>query len=48
VVAHRIFKNDKEIVEGREIRAWVVRDEAAPSGIKAAPIPDAVKARFDD
>ena len=48
VVAHRIFKNDSEIVEGREIRAWVVRDESARTGIRAAPIPDAVKARFED
>jgi 4-hydroxybenzoyl-CoA thioesterase len=48
VVGHRVKKDGKAIVEGREIRAWTVRDETAPTGIKAAAIPDAVKAKFDE
>ena len=47
VVKHVIAKDGKPIVEGQEIRVWAAKDASAPEGIKAAPIPDDIKAKFD-
>jgi 4-hydroxybenzoyl-CoA thioesterase len=47
VVKHTIAKGGRTIVEGQEIRVWAARDADAPEGIKAAPIPDDIKARFE-
>ncbi len=46
VVKHVVTLNGDVLVEGSEIRAWAVADEAAPNGIKAAEIPDDIKTRF--
>ena len=46
VVKHVITKDGRTIVEGQEIRVWAAKDASAPEGIKAAPIPDDIKAKF--
>ncbi len=46
VVKHTITKGDKVIVEGHEIRVWAAKDPSAPEGIKAASIPEEIKAKF--
>lgn len=46
-VRHRILKGDLEAVVGHEVRAWVAVDDSHPNGIRARPVPDAVRARFD-
>jgi 4-hydroxybenzoyl-CoA thioesterase len=48
VIAHEISKDGQLCVEGRDIRAWVAQDQTAPNGIRAVPIPDDVKRRFQD
>jgi 4-hydroxybenzoyl-CoA thioesterase len=45
-VAHRLAVGGELAVEGRESRVWAKRDDAAPSGIKALPIPEDIVARF--
>jgi 4-hydroxybenzoyl-CoA thioesterase len=46
VVKHVITKDGKPIVEGQENRVWAMKDAASPECIKAASIPDDIKARF--
>ncbi len=46
VVKHLVTKNDKPIAEGQEVRVWAALDPGAPEGVRAAPIPDEIKARF--
>lgn len=46
VVKHVITKDGRTIVEGQEIRVWAMTDAAAPEGIRAASIPDDIKAKF--
>ena len=46
LVKHRICNAGDVIAEGSELRAWVVRDDTAPNGIKAAPVPEEIKCRF--
>ena len=46
VVKHQIAKGGRIIVDGHEIRVWAAKDASAPEGIKAAPIPDDIKALF--
>jgi 4-hydroxybenzoyl-CoA thioesterase len=46
VVKHVITKDGKTIVEGQEIRVWAMKDATTPEGIKAASIPDDIKAKF--
>jgi len=46
VVKHQITKGGKTIVDGHEIRVWAAKDPSAPEGIRAAPIPDDIKALF--
>lgn len=48
LVRHRIDHVDgRPALEGFERRAWVVRDPAAPRGMRAVAIPAAVKQRFE-
>lgn len=47
LVKHQITKAGKTIVDGHELRVWAVKDPSAPEGIKAATIPDDIKALFD-
>lgn len=46
VMFHEVHKQGQLCVEGRDIRAWVARDDTAPNGIRAVPIPDEVKRKF--
>lgn len=46
-VKHTIFNGGVAAVEGHEVRAWVVVDPSAPNGIRAVPVPDHVRARFE-
>jgi len=46
VVDHEVYKAGELAAECREVRAWVVSDDAAPNGIRAMPIPEEVKSRF--
>jgi len=47
-VEHKVFNKGALAVEGYELRAWVAPDESHPSGIRALPVPAAVRARFED
>lgn len=47
-IEHRIFNKGELAVEGHEIRAWVAEDDSHPSGIRSLPIPEEIKARFED
>jgi len=43
---HRLSSARKVAVEGSETRAWMIRDPAAPGGMKAQAIPAEVVARL--
>lgn len=45
---HKVFNRGELAVEGYEIRAWVAKDETHPSGIRTLPLPEEIKARFED
>jgi len=47
VVKHVVSRGDQVLVEGREIRVWAVNDASRPVGIRAAEIPEEVKAKFE-
>ena len=47
VVRHDVIKNGKIIVEGKEVRACVVKDPGNPNGIRAEPIPEVVITKFE-
>ena len=47
LVKHQITREGDVIAEGQELRAWVIKDETSPGGIKAAPVPEEVKRRFN-
>ncbi len=47
VVEHRIRAGDREIAEGREVRVWAMDAPDRPSGIRAVPMPDEIRARFE-
>ncbi len=44
VQLHRVMRGDTLICEGRETRAFVVRDAENPKRLRAIPIPDDIKA----
>lgn len=46
LVRHVMRNGDRVVFEGREIRAWAVKDDAAPNGLRAVPVPADVKALF--
>ncbi len=46
-VRHRLLKEGAVAVEGEETRVWAVRDQNRPSGIRGAPIPRDLIARFE-
>ena len=49
VVKHTLTHSDgKPALEGFERRVWIERAEDSPKGMRAVPVPDAVKARFED
>ncbi|NQV57310.1 MAG: acyl-CoA thioesterase [Rhodospirillales bacterium] len=45
-VKHQAICGGEVVVESTETRAWVVRDEASPKGMKATTIPDEIKLQF--
>ncbi|MAF49503.1 MAG: thioesterase family protein [Rhodospirillales bacterium] len=47
VVKHVVSRDGETLLEGQEIRAWAVHDPEVPKGIRAAEIPEEVKARFE-
>lgn len=47
LVKHQITREGDVIAEGQELRAWVIKDETSPGGIKAASVPEEVKQRFN-
>jgi 4-hydroxybenzoyl-CoA thioesterase len=47
LVQHRISKDDAIAVEGHELRAWTVSDPTRPNGMRAAPVPPEIIARFE-
>jgi 4-hydroxybenzoyl-CoA thioesterase len=46
LVRHVMKLGERVIFEGREIRVWAAKDESAPNGIRAKPIPADLKALF--
>lgn len=46
-VRHEVRKGGQLCAEGRDIRAWVVYDESSENGIRAVPVPEDVKRRFE-
>lgn len=46
LVRHVMKKGDRIVFEGREVRAWAVKDDTAPNGIRAVSIPADLKALF--
>ena len=46
IVHHEISKAGELLAKGREVRAWVIRDDQSPRGIKAAAVPEDVRQRF--
>jgi 4-hydroxybenzoyl-CoA thioesterase len=46
-VQHKVTKGDILALEGFETRLWTVRDPADPKRLKSAPIPDEVRAGFN-
>ncbi len=45
-VEHKILKGDKIAAECTEVRVWAAADPSRPGGIKSAPIPQDVIAKF--
>lgn len=45
-IRHCIKNGDRLCVEGTEKRVWTVFDPDAPGGIKAAPVPEAIRKLF--
>jgi len=43
-VRHVITLGGRAVCEGEEVRVWAVADEAAGNGMRAAPLPDRVRA----
>jgi 4-hydroxybenzoyl-CoA thioesterase len=41
---HRVTRNGELVCEGREVRAFVKRDEHDPDRMRAIPVPDDIKA----
>ena len=45
-VAHRILVDGELATEGRETRVWAGWDERDPTRMRARPVPDAVRVKF--
>lgn len=45
-VSHRLTLGDRLVTEGEEIRVWVEPCPDAPNGLRAAPLPDEVRAKL--
>ena len=47
IVRHDVIKDGELIVEGKEVRACVVKDTENPKGIRAEAVPEDVISRFE-
>lgn len=47
-VHHVMRLGERVIFEAREVRVWAAKDDSAPNGIRAMPIPAELKALFGD
>ncbi len=46
VIRHELYNEDVLCCEGRELRAYVIRDSSAKAGVRAVPMPDDLKAKL--
>ncbi len=46
LIRHEVFNGDVLCCEGRELRAYVVRDSSAKTGVRAVPMPADLQARL--
>ncbi len=46
LVRHEMRLGERVIFEAHEVRVWAGKDDTAPNGIRAKPIPDELKAMF--
>ena len=46
-VLHRLLKNDLVAIECREVRVWAEHDASRPNGLRAKPIDEDLKRRFE-
>jgi 4-hydroxybenzoyl-CoA thioesterase len=46
LVRHVMRLGERVVFEGREVRVWATKDDSAPNGIRAQPIPADLKALF--
>ncbi|MDR2239375.1 MAG: acyl-CoA thioesterase [Zoogloeaceae bacterium] len=47
VVKHAVYRGDEKLLEGSELRAWVVKDAADPRRFRSLPIPPEVRAALE-
>ncbi len=46
VIRHELYNGDVLCCEGRELRAYVIRDSSAKAGVRAVPMPDDLQAKL--
>ncbi len=46
-IKHTVYNQGEKCAEGHEVRAWVVPAPDRPNGLKAVPVPDEIRARFE-
>ncbi len=47
IVRHDVRNGGRTSVEGREVRVWAMEAPDRPEGIRAMPMPDDIRARFE-
>lgn len=47
VVRHVMRLGERVVFEAREVRVWAKKDDSAPNGLRAAPIPAEIKAMLE-
>ncbi len=47
LVQHRVHNAGRIVVEGHELRVWALRDPTDAESMKAGPVPEEIKARFE-
>lgn len=48
IVRHDVRNGGRAIAEGREVRVWAMDARDRPEGIRAVPMPDEIRARFEE
>ena len=48
VMRHEVYNRGELALEGREVRAFTVRDPSGDKGLKAVPVPDELRAKLLD